>query len=79
MACTRIPRFNFYWYLDHFDYDPKFCECKYSRLSGQDKLGYDKICHFVKSFQPAGVTDEDGNRELDSLGNMVIDPQTINT
>lgn len=30
VSSTRVPHFNFLWYLDHFDYKPKFYECKYS-------------------------------------------------
>ena len=79
VASTRIPHFNFFWYLDHFEYKPKFYECKYSRLSSQDKLGYDKIRRFVESFHPAGVINEDGNRKLDSQGSLVTVPRAIDT
>jgi len=79
VACTRIPRFNFFRYPDHFDYSPKLYQCKYSKLSSQDKLWYDRICCFVESFHPVGVIDEGGNRELDSLGNPVTVLRAIDT
>jgi len=79
VACTRIPRFNFFWYQDHFDFEPKLYKCKYSRLSSQDKLGHDNIHRFVESLHPVGVIDEDDNCKLDSLVNPITIPQVIDT
>ena len=35
VASTQIPRFNCLWYLNHFEYKPKFYKCKYAHLSSQ--------------------------------------------
>jgi len=79
VACTRIPRFNFFWYLDHFGYEPKVYKCKYFRLSSQDKLGYNEIRCFVESFHRVIVMDVDGNPKIDSLGNPITVPRVIDT
>jgi len=41
VAFTRIPCFNFFWYMDHFEYKPKLYKCKYTRLSSREKLDHD--------------------------------------
>jgi hypothetical protein len=79
VVSSRVLRFNFFWYLDHFEYKSKFYECKYALLSSREKLGYDRIQEFVGSFHLAVVVDEEGNRQLDSLGNPITVPHMIDT
>jgi hypothetical protein len=79
VASTRIPRFHFFWYPDHFEYKPRIFKCKYARLSSREKIDHDRIHEFVRSFQPADVVDEEGNRQLDSCRNSVTVPHVIDT
>lgn len=41
VASTRIPRFHFFWYPDHFEYKPRIFKCKYARLSSREKIDHD--------------------------------------
>jgi len=57
IALTRIPRFHFYWSLDHFRHDPDMFGHSYIGLSERNKTSYARIIEFVHSFSPSRVVD----------------------
>jgi len=77
VVSTRVPRFHFYWSMDHFKHTPNMFKCSYVGLTERNKTGYAHILEFVRSFSRAVVVFEDGNPVLDSRGNPVTEHRAI--